>query len=297
MLRQTSIALLCAFALFGLTGAVTAQNGVTLVGVALDTADENRFFMRTGGTVRNDLSYSGLDTGVTYTVAAQLFNMTTEAASGDLATKTFTPEASTGSLSIELPVPQNRTEFNIDYVVLVSLYRGELDNASVDNAEALIKLDDVTDINQTIQSHAIQSVSVTATAEDGHALPPKGGVIEATVSYANLVAGYPYTIWGQLLTPSGQATGIYASVPEYIPSDKNGAVKMEFTVPEGFDGIKLIPTVGLYHKKRVELNEDGSLSWIREAPVPVMIASDLSLDAPEQTISIGTPFEDLPINN
>jgi autotransporter translocation and assembly factor TamB len=274
-----------------------AQKGMSITGVALDTADDNRFFTRVGGTVRDDLSYEGLDPGQTYTVAAQLYNMTTQELEGDAAALTFTADASSGTVSLELPVPQNRTEFNIDYVVKVALYDGAVDGATVDGPAALVTLDDTENLDQTIQLHAIQSISVTAAdAADGdQSLPPQGGTIIATVEHVNLVAGYKYTIWGELLTTSGQATGIYASLPEYIPADKNGTVTLEFTVPEGKDGIRLSPIVGLYHQKRVKINDDGSLSPLPDAAVPVMIASDLSVDAPEQTISIGVPFEDQPV--
>lgn len=295
-LRHATVLLICAAAYLGPADDARAQKGLSLTGVALDVVDDNRFFTRVGGTVRDDLSYEGLEPGQTYTAAAQLYNMTTQELSGEVVALSFTPEASSGTISVELPVPQNRTEFNIDYVVKVALYDGEVAGATVDGADALVRLDDTANLDQTIQLHAIQSVSVTATdAADGdQTLPPEGGTIKATVEHVNLVAGYHYTIWGELLTPSGQATGIYASLPDYIPAEKNGTVTLEFTVPEGKDGIRLIPTVGLYHHNRVEINADGSLSTLPDAPVPVMIASDLSVEAPEQTINIGIPFEDQP---
>ncbi|MFV2051446.1 VaFE repeat-containing surface-anchored protein [Aliiroseovarius sp. YM-037] len=277
-----------------MTDRVAAQDGVTLSGVALDTVDDNRFFTRVGGTVRDDVTYDGLTAGQPYTLAAQLFSLTTEDVVGDIEFVTFTPDAAAGTVSVELPVPQNRTEFNIDYVVLATLYEGEVDPATADDSAALAKLDDTANLDQTIQSHAIQSISVTAAdAADGdQSLAPEGGTISADVEFINLVEGYKYTIWGQLLTPSGQTAGVFASIPEYIPDEKNGSVTLEFEVPEGFDGIKLAPTVGLYHQNRVELHEDGSLSWLPDAPMPVMIASDLSVDAEEQTIKIGVPFEE-----
>lgn len=293
--RHTAIALICGLVYFGPVDHALAQSTVTLSGVALDTADDNRFFTRVGGTVRDDVTYDGLAPGQPYTLAAQLYSLTTEKLIGDVGSVTFTPEAAAGTVSVELPVPQNRTEFNIDYAVVLTLYEGEVDAAAADDTTALAKLDDTANLDQTIQSHAIQSISVTAAdAADGdQSLPPEGGTIKATVEYVNLVEGYHYTIWGQLLTPSGQTRGIYASLPEYVPDGKNGTVTLEFEVPEGLDGIKLVPTVGLYHQNRVEINDDGSLSWLPDAPVPVMIASDLSVDAAEQTIKVGIPFEEL----
>ena len=263
-----------------------AQNAVTLDGVALDTADNNRFFTRLGGTVGDILTYAGLVAGEAYTVSGQLYNLTTRSLIGKAVTMTFTPQASSGTVNLLLPVPKNRTKFNIDYVVKVQLYKGD-----ASKGEVLAKLEDLTNPKQTIQLHAIQGISVSAkTAEGTRALPGKGGKIIATVNYVNMVEAYPYTIWGQLLTPSGQAIGVFSSIPEYAPKGKAGSVSLEFNVPEGFDGISLTPAVGFYHKSRVKIGEDGNLTWIPGSPMPVMIASDMSVKAPKKTIAIGVPF-------
>lgn len=288
-----ALAILCA-------GGAAAQEAapesgtVSLTGVAVDAADDNRFFTRLGGEARDDVSYSGLTAGQPYTLSAQLVDLATGEPVGDAVVQSFTPEAAEGTLSVELPVPSNRTDTNIDYVVVTRLFEGELDAAGLEGATALAELNDPESTDRVIQVHAIQSISVTAAdAADGdNALPPEGGTILATVEYVNLVEGYSYTIWGQLLTTSGQSTGIFASIPEFVPETKAGTVTLEFEVPDRFDGIRLVPTVGLYHQNRVELNEDGSLSWLPDAPHPIMIASDVSLDAPEQVVEIGTPFEE-----
>ena len=272
---------------------VLAQNQATLTGVAIDVADGNRFFTRLGGTVRDDVSYEGLVPGRVYTLTSQLVNLTTSAPVGERKAIAFKPQTAAGKVSIELPMPQNRSKFNIDFAVMTNLYEGDLTNTTTSDSTPLARLDNKTDVARVMQSHAIQSVSVTATTQDQQqSLPPEGGKILATVAYANLVEGYAYTLWGHLLTPSGQATGIYASIAEYAPKGKQGSVQLAFEVPKGYEGTSLVPVVGLYHKKRVKLNEDGSLTWIPGSPMPVMIASDLSLDTPEQTIKIGVPFEE-----
>jgi hypothetical protein len=274
------------------SGAALAQGAVTLKGLALDTADNNRFFTRLGGTVGSTLTYTGLAAGEIYTASGQLYNLTTKSLVGDAVTTTFTAKASSGTAKLELPVPQNRTEFNIDYVVVVNLYKGETATGDV-----VAKLDDLANPSQTIQLHAIQSIQVTATTPDGgRSLPGKGGKIIAKVNYANMVEGYAYTIWGQLLTSSGQAIGVFASIPEYVPQTKAGSVSLEFDVPKGYEGISLVPAIGLYHKNRIEIGKDGNLTWIPGSPMPVMIASDMSVDAPEQSIAIGVPFADQPAN-
>lgn len=290
----TAAAVICTMACLAVSHALAqGETGqITLSGTAIDTADDNRFFTRIGGSVRDDVTYDGLVPGQTYTLAAQLHNMTAGAPEGDVVVLPFTPDAPAGKVSIELPVPQNRTPFNIDHVVTLKLYEGRLEAPG--EARSLAELADLSNAGQTIQVHAVQSISVTATdAADGdRALPPEGGTIAATVEHVNLVPGYHYTLWGQLLTPSGQSTGIFASIPDHVPDQMNGSVRMEFAVPPGRDGIRLIPAIGLYHRNRVSIDDKGALTWLPDAPHPVMIASDPGLDDPEQTVNIGIPFEE-----
>ena len=272
------------------------SSAVTLSAVALDSIDDNRFFTRVGGTVLDTVHYQGLVPGQAYTLAAQLLNLTTDALVGEPVLLSFTPESAEGEVSVELPAPENRTESNIHYLVTLALYEGTVDAARMAGATAVARLDDAANEEQIVQIHAIQSIAVTAVdAADGdRILPAEGGTITATVTHANLVSGYDYTLWGQLLTPSGQSTGIYASIPHYVPADKNGEVTMEFTVPEGFEGLRLIPSVGLYHQNRTVVDADGSLTWLKDAPQPVMIASAPDVDVAERSIAIGVPFEDRP---
>ena len=292
-----AVVLLCTAVLATGLQAALAQGesgGVTLSGVAIDAADDNRLFSRLGGAVRDDVTYAGLTAGQPYTLAAQLHNMTTGELVGEPVFVTFTPETFDGSTSVELPVPQNRTQFNIDYVVTLKLYEGEVGVADVEGATPVAEASDTANPEQTIQVHAIQRIAVTAAdAADGdQALPADGGTILATVKYENLVPGYDYTLWGQLLSPSGQSTSIFSSIPAFVPEEMNGTTTMEFTVPPGFNGIRLVPVIGIYHQNRVSLGEDGSLDWLPDAPNPVMIASDPGVDAPQQTVTIGTPFEE-----
>ena len=301
MFRNLAPALACALALGAAAGPASSQTAagtITLSGVAIDTDDDNRLFTRRGGAVRDDVTYAGLTPGQPYTLAAQLHHKATGAPTGDVAILSFTPEAADGAVSIELPVPQNRTAFNIDYLVALKLYEGEVDAADAQAATALAQLSDASSVEQTIQVHSIQRLTVTAAdAADGdRKLSGEGGIIAAAVKYENLVPGYKYTLWGQLLTPSGQSAGIYAGIPEFVPVEMNGTASMEFEVPAGIDGLSLVPVVGIYHQKRVSIGEDGSLSWLPDAPNPVMIASDPGVDDPEQTVSVGTPFEQLANN-
>lgn len=195
---------------------------------------------------------------------------------------------------IELPVQPNRTEFNIDLHVVTKIHEGDIEVANIADTDPVLALEEETTEGRVVQLHAIQGISVTATdATDGdRQLTAEGGTITAKIEHVNLVEGYAYTLWGQLLTPSGQTSGIYATVAEYIPEEKQGVLEMTFEVPAGFEGLKLLPSVGLYHKKRITPNDDGAISWVENAPAPIMIASDINFDAPDKTIRIGVPFEE-----
>lgn len=276
--------------------AEAASAPVKLSAVATDLDDGNRFFMRTGGTVRDDATYDGLVAGRDYTLAAQLYHVGEAKPVGAPAFVSFVPGEPAGKASVDLAVPANRTPYNIDYAVHLTLYRGKVDAANAADAAVVAEIRDGQSPERVIQVHAIQRVEVSAedAADGDRKLPGEGGVIRATVKHENLVAGYHYTLWGELMKPSGQSTGIYAVIPDYVPDHMNGTTTMEFTVPAGLEGIQLVPSIGLYHKKRVELLENGMITPLKDAPVPVMIASDPALDRASKTVDIGQLFEDQP---
>lgn len=284
-------------ALAGLASPAIAQEGaIRLTSTVVEDSDNNRFFLRTGGIARDDVEYAGLKPGQTYTLAAQLYDVAAGKLAGEPHFAELTPKEASGKTSFTFAVPQNRTPYNIDYAVYLTLYEGKVDAATVADAGPVAEIRDSKSEATVLQVHAVQRVSVTArdAADGDRVLPGAGGRIIAEVRYENLVEGYPYTLWGELMKTSGQSTGIHASIPEYRPEGKNGTVTMEFTVPEGFEGVALVPSIGLYHKKRVTIGENGILSILPDAPNPVMIASDPNLDVPEKTIAIGTLFEDQP---
>lgn len=293
-LHGIAAAFLCTAILAGSITSADAQAAPAMKGVALDALDDNRFFTRTGGTLRDQLSYEGLIPGQPYTLTSELINMTTGERFGDIVTTVFAPDQANGDVSIELPVGSNLTDFNIDLHVVTKVYEGEIEIADLAHTDPVLALEDEAAEGRVVQLHAIQGIFVTAMdASDGdNQLPPEGGTIIAKVEHVNLVEGYAYALWGQLLTPSGQTSGIYATVAEYVPKEKKGALEMTFVVPEGFEGLKLMPSVGLFHKKRIIPNADGTISWVENAPAPIMIASDINLDMPEKTIRVGVPFEE-----
>lgn len=260
----------------------------SMTGVLVDAADGNRFFTRVGGTAQDRLTYQGLTAGQNYSLESRLVVVGSGEKSEPVTTN-FTAAAATGHLIVEFPVPANKTDFNIDYVsehVLSQIINGT-------PTPVLSIIGDSRDPARTIQVHSIQRIKITSVADanDGdQRLHPKGGKIIVKLRYENMVEGYAYTIWGQLLTPSGQAIGVFASIPKYAPVKKRGNLMLTFRVPAGFEGLSVIPSVGIYHHSRVTIRKDGYLSWNEGAPNPVMIASDTDLKSRKKTIEVGVPF-------
>lgn len=259
---------------------------VSLSGILTDVEDGNRFFTRLGGEAQENLTLTGLIEGVDYVLTTALIDAVSEE-EVDSAETTFTAESTEMDLSVNLLVPRNEGDLNIDYITRNTL-------RTVDVKAALIDVKgEAADPARGIQVHSIQRMNVisVADASDGNdRLHSDGGKVEVTVGYENMVEGYNYTIWGQMLTPSGQSRGIFASIAKFVPTTKAGELSLVFDIPPGLDGTSVTPSVGIYHQNRIEIREDGNLIWLLDAPKPVMIASDTDLDDRALMIEIGVPF-------
>jgi hypothetical protein len=259
---------------------------ITMSGKLVDAEDENRFFTRLGGEAREDLSIGGLDQDKDYILTTILIDAASREEIETVDTP-FTAETAAADLSVMLPIPRNEGDVNIDYVTWNLLREAGSDTVLGEMTG------DASDPDRAIQVHSIQRVrviSVKDAADGDNRIDAQGGKIEVVVGYENMVEGYAYTVWGQILTPSGQSRGIFASIPEYKPEKKAGEVTLTFDIPSGLDGISVLPSVGIYHQNRVEILEDGNISWIPGAANPVMIASDTDLKDESRMIEVGVPF-------
>lgn len=257
-----------------------------MTGILTDAEDGNRFFTRLGGEANDSLTITGLEKGADYVLVTTLI----DAQSGEEVEVVETPltaEASEAQLVVTLPVPRNEGELNIDYVTHNVLRRGGEDGILAEMTG------DAADPERAIQVHSIQRVkllSVKDAADGDNRIDAEGGPIEVTIQYENMVEGYDYTVWGQLLTPSGQSRGIFAAIPAFVPDTKAGELTLTFEVPPGLDGLSVTPSVGIFHQNRVELREDGNIVWLEDAPTPVMIASDADLADESLAVEVGVPF-------
>ena len=286
-LRTLTMMLAAAMALPAIASDLGAY-APSLTGIFVDAADGNRFFTRIGGTAEDRLTYQGLTAGQNYSLESRMVVVGSGQKSESVVTD-FTAAAATGNILVQFPVPPNKTDFNIDYVSEHNLFQITGGKRQL----ILTVLGNSKDPNRTIQVHSIQRIKITsvADAQDGdRRIDGQGGKIIVKLRYENMVEGYAYTIWGQLLTPSGQAIGNFASIPRYAPAKKRGTLMLTFTVPAGYEGLSVIPSVGIYHHNRVTIAENGYLNWNPGAPNPVMIASDTNLNARNKTIEVGVPF-------
>lgn len=277
---------LLAAAAFSAAMSTAAAAEVTISGTLTDVEDGNRFFTRSGGEAHDSLRISGLEPGVSYVLVTTLRS----AASGEEIEVVETEIAADGpeaDVVVTLPVPRNEGDLNIDYVTH-NLLRRQGEDAIVAEMTG-----DAADPERSIQVHSIQRIHVLSAkdAADGDdRIDGEGGQIEVTLRYENMVEDYDYTVWGQLLTPSGQSRGIFASIPSFAPETKAGELTLTFDVPPGLDGLSVTPSVGIFHQNRVEVRKDGNIEWIEGSPTPVMIASHVDLGDESLIIEVGIPF-------
>ena len=88
---------------------------VSLSGILTDVEDGNRFFTRLGGEAQENQTLTGLIEGVDYVLTTALI----DAVSGeevDSAETSFTAESTEMDLSVNLLVPRNEGDLNIDYM-------------------------------------------------------------------------------------------------------------------------------------------------------------------------------------
>ena len=82
--------------------------------------------------------------------------------------------------------------------------------------------------------------SLVDAADGDRVIAPEGGTVIDTVAYENLTVGTEYTLSGELYDrATGEPTGLTGATT-FTPTDANGWVDVELTIPEGFAGSTLV---------------------------------------------------------
>lgn len=147
---------------------------------------------------------------------------------------------------------------------------------SVDHAQTMILVAPstaTTTDSADVTWNALPSPSIGTTlvdkADGDHTIPAGGGIVVDTIAYQDLVPGTQYTASGELMrTSDGSATGITGSTT-FTPTQPDGTVDVEFSVPAGHAGQSLVAFE--------ELRVTG------EAPV---VASHEDINDAAQTVSV-----------
>lgn len=148
------------------------------------------------------------------------------------------------------------------------------DKTKTKDAELYIKWDG-TDAKLSTTAHNKDNTS-------SQRIKSKGGVVVDVVKYEGLIVGKEYTLKGQIWrcvkqddgTCKGEETNIKAE-KKFTPTEANGQVEMEFTIPEGYNGQTLVVFEKAY-------DASGKL-----------IAEHTDINDKNQTIYVNEPYEDL----
>lgn len=118
----------------------------------------------------------------------------------------------------------------------------------------------------------------------GKVVPAEGGVVVDTVSYTDFTVGTEYTIKGELMDKAtGTGTGITAET-KFTPTEKNGTVALEFTVPAGHEGKTFVVFETAYTS--ADMKEVASHRDINDA------AQTVTVDKPAPVVKLATQAKD-----
>lgn len=209
---------------------------------ATDTSTSSHEGSSAGATrIEDVVSYDGLIPGMEYRLVGTLMDATTgEAITLDgkeaTAEARFTPEATSGTTSVEFSLPNAGALAGKTVVVFEKLY---LDDVEVARHE------DLSDANQTV---SFPKIATTATnSNGGHDLPAGNSVtFEDEVSYENLTPGQEYQLTGKLMNKeTGQpiqnnGADVTAEVT-FTPEAASGTQKVSFTVDTtSLEGVSIV---------------------------------------------------------
>ena len=175
----------------------------------------------------DEVFYTGLAKGQTCTLKGQLMLKRTGGTLGAIVEKTFTAEAATGSVKMELPLDGTALEAGDQVVAFQELWCGD---------KLVAQHKDINDAAQTVSTMKLETI-LTNFRTDGHGLEIDNInlVLVDELIYEGAPANQPAVIKGMLMTPDGKlfkdANGKEAVTEHrFTPTHSSGSVKLEFVL-------------------------------------------------------------------
>ena len=191
-------------------------------GTTLTDADGNHEVLATESlTLTDTIEYKGLIVGKTYSVRGELMDKETGEATGIVSGAIFTPEASSGTVTVE---------FTFDGIEMAGHTLVAFETVSRDGRDVIVHAD-IEDEDQTV---TIPKIGTTLTDEEGTKEVVSEGPItlKDTVAYENLTPGRTYVVSGELYDKAtNESLGITATA-ELVPEEADGTVDVMFEIAD-----------------------------------------------------------------
>lgn len=191
-------------------------------GTTLTDAEGNHEVLATENlTLTDTIEYKGLIVGKTYSVRGELMDKETGEATGIVSGASFTPEASSGTVTVE---------FTFDGIEMAGHTLVAFETVSRDGRDVIVHAD-IADEDQTV---TIPKIGTTLTDEEGtkEVLSEGPITLKDTVAYENLTPGRTYVVSGELYDKAtNESLGITATA-ELVPEAADGTVDVMFEIAD-----------------------------------------------------------------
>ncbi len=179
--------------------------------------------------VTDTVAYEGLKPGREYTLAGTLVTRDADGKpvdTGITAERTFTPEASDGSVELTFTVPDGMLRGET-IVVFEELY---------DGATLVATHADIDDDFQTVYRPRLGTSASDAADGDKHLAPTGEVTVDDVVTYSGLEPGKEYTLKGELMVRDGDGNAVPTGITQeltFTPTASSGTETLSFTIPAG----------------------------------------------------------------
>ena len=224
---------------------------------ASDKADGDKLVSSSKDSVITDVvKYDSLIPGKEYTVKGKLMDKETGKDTGITAEKKFTPDKSSGTVTLEFKVPAGTLQGK-DGVVFEDLFEGN---------KHVTTHSDIKDESQTVHFPGIHTTAIDKADGDKFLALRQGGVVLDKVEYRNLVPGKKYTVTGHLVD---QATKKPIGEPvtvSFTPDKSSGTVLVPINVPKDVISNKMVAFEDLTENGKsvaihADINDESQTVW------------------------------------